>query len=141
MYVSFKNRIDLFIHNSVILTSVRKKNSPVFALHNSGMIFVNPKLPKAAIVHELSKNLSIIDWDNVRLRSPRLTCLSLVKQIPSGISPHTNSGYIYIPSVKVIKMDRLFIFKDSDGNKMDSLYDGQVAPTSGQARPLDLDKE
>ena len=101
------------------------------------MIFVKAELPKQQVVDSLKKNLSIIDWKEIRKNCNPLTCIDLVKHIPNAIGPFTNTGYYYIPSVQIVSMDRIFVFKDAAGKLLTPLWHGRVQDEYGIARDID----
>ena len=147
LHVAFWNQQDRLLtknfkkHDTIILCSWKRTFKPIFCITNSGMIFLNQQLPKPAVTNEIQCNLSVIDWETLRVKSRAISCIDLVKHGLRGIPPVTNTGYYYVRQIKVVSIDRLFSLKDCNGERLVPTYNGKVRDLSCVVRPFDPDKD
>ena len=128
------------INKTVLLTGWKLSTTNTFSLNNTGVVFLNVKLPQSRRVSKMVKNLSVIDYDAIKNDSPVITFFNAFEAIVNGVAPPTSTGHYILQGVKITEISSLFNFSDQNGEELNEAIDG-VMDSLGQVRKLDAKKD
>ena len=129
------------INNTLILTGWKLTTKPALALTNTGIMFINATLPKAAQTTEMMNNLSEINYQEISRKSHVLSLTAAFQCALSGKLPHSNTDYYLLNGVKISGISNVFRFKDADDNDLSERFGGLFLDHEGSERKLDLNND